>query len=199
MLPCRVAAKIARVSYIGKGASNTANADQTADENALVSLAQQQSANSQTLFNQSLPGFEAATQHYQQLSSGDPYAISQAIAPVAQQADAQAASAKQNILQNGPAGGEKNLALEQVDVNRGATVGNAASNGYNQSFAALGQLSGQGIGLGQASSGQALSGYGSAGGMALQEQGLQVQQKGNTLGALSSLGGDAATLGAGFL
>lgn len=178
---------------------NAANAEQQSDENALTGIALQQNQNAQTLFNQSLPGFTAAQNHYQQLASGDPFAISAAIAPVAQQADAQAASAKQNILQNGPAGGEKNLALEQVDVNRGATVGNAASSGYQQSFQALSQLGAQGIGLGQASSGQALSGYGSAGGMALQEQGLQVQQKGNTLGALSSLGGDAATLGAGFL
>jgi hypothetical protein len=151
------------------------------------------------LFNQSLPGFEQAQQHYSQLASGDPFSIAQAIAPVAQQADAQAASAKQNILQNGPAGGEKNLALEQVDVNRGATVGNAASSGYNQAFSALGQMGSQGIGLGQASSGQAMSGYGSAGGMALQEQQVQNQAKGNTLGALSSLGGDATTLGAAFL
>ena len=179
---------------MGKGGVNQANAEQQSDENALVQLAQQQQGNAQTLFNQSLPGFTAAQQHYQQLSSGDPYAIASAISPVAQQADAQAASAKQNILQNGPAGGEKNLALEQVDVNRGATVGNAASSGYQQSFQALSQLGAQGIGLGQASSGQALSGYGQAGGMALQEQQLQVQQKGNTLGALGGLAGDATSL-----
>lgn len=178
---------------MGKGGVNAADASQTADENALTSIALQQNQNAQALFNQSLPGFEAATQHYQQLASGDPYAISAAIAPVAQQADAQAASAKQNILQNGPAGGEKNLALEQVDVNRGATVGNAASSGYQQSFQALSQLGAQGIGLGQASSGQALSGYGTAGNMALSEQQLQVQQKGNTLGAISGLAGDATT------
>jgi hypothetical protein len=179
---------------VGKGGVNQANSEQQSDENALVSLAQGQAANANQLFQSSFPGFQQAQQHYASLASGSPYLIDQAIAPVATQADAQAASAKQNILQNGPAGGEKNLALEQVDVNRGATVGNAASNGYNQSFSALGQLSGQGIGLGQASSGQALSGYGQAGGMALQEQGLQVQQKGNTLGAIGGLAGDATQL-----
>ena len=164
-----------------------------------MSIAQGQASNANTLFQQSLPGLTAAQQHYQALASGNPYAISQAVAPVAQQADATAAASTQNILQNGPAGGEKNLALDQVSVNRGATVGNAATSGYNGSFNALAQLSGQGVGESQTASGQATQGYGSAGGMALQEQGLQVQQKGNTLGALSSLGGDAATLFSGKL
>jgi len=153
----------------------------------------QQSNNSQALFNQSMPAFQQAQSHYENLASGNPYAISQAIAPVAQQADAAAAGATQNILQNGPAGGEKNLALDQVSVNKGATVGNAATQGYNGAFNALGTIGAQGIGMGQTSAGQATQGYSSAGGMALQEQGLQVQQKGNTLGALSSLAGDATS------
>lgn len=179
---------------MGKGGVNAANAQQQQDQNALVSIAQTQSQDSQTLFNQSLPGLTAAQNHYQALASGNPYSISEATTPVAQQADAAAAGAKQNILLNGPAGGEKNLALEGVDVNRGATVGNAATEGYNGSFNALAGLSGQGIGQSQTASGQATQGYGSAGGMALQEQDLQVQQKGNTLGALSSAAGDAASM-----
>ncbi len=184
---------------MGKGGVDAANSQQQTDQNALTQIAMGQANNANTLFNASLPGFQTAENHYSALASGDPYAIASAIAPQAQQADQQAASAKQNILQNGPAGGEKNLALEQVDVNRGATVGNAASSGYSGSFNALAQLAGQGVGESQSASGQALSGYGTAGGMALQEQNLQVQQKGNTLGALSSLGGDAATLFAGKL
>jgi hypothetical protein len=184
---------------LGKGGIDAANATQSADENALTQIAATQSQNSQALFNQSMPAFQQAQAHYENLASGNPYAISSAVSPIAQQADATATASTQNILQNGPAGGEKNLALDQVSVNRGATVGNAATQGYQGAFNALGQIGSQGIGLGQASAGQATQGYGSAGGMALQEQGLQVQQKGNTLSALSSLGGDAATLGAGFI
>ena len=84
--------------------------------------------------------------------------MAQSTAPIAQQADASSAAAKQNILQNGPAGGEKNLALEQVDVNRGKTVGDAATQGFNGSFNALAQLSQQGVGESQTASGQATQG-----------------------------------------
>ncbi len=142
-----------------------------------------------------LPGVQSAENYYGDLSSGDPTAIARAIAPIAQQADTAAASAKANILQNVPAGGEKNLALEQVDVNRGAQVGNAASQGYTSAFQSLGALGGQNIGQSQSAAGLANSGYSSAGGMALQEQQLQIQQKGNTLGAIGGLAGDATSLG----
>lgn len=179
---------------MGKGGINAASATQAADENQLVQIAQGQASNADSLFKSSFPGFQSAENFYTQLSSGDPYAISRALAPVATQADTAAAGAKKNILQTGPAGGEKNLALEQVDVNRGATVGDAASKGYSGSFNALASLAGQGIGESQSATGAALQGYGTAGNMALQEQQLQIQQKGNTLGAFSSLGGDAASI-----
>lgn len=175
----------------------------TSNSNALIALAQQQQNQSSQLFNASFPGFGKAENFYGALSSGDPYAISRATAPVAQQADEASGAAKKNILQNGPAGGEKNLALEQVDVNRGATVGDAASKGYLNSFNALSSLAGQGIGESQSATGAAISGYSGAnsgfnsiGQFQLQAQQLQTEQKGNSLGALSSLGGDAATLGA---
>jgi hypothetical protein len=179
---------------VGKGGVDAASATQNNDQNALVQLAQTSAQQSGTLFAQGQQDTGRATDYYSALASGDPQAIARAIAPAAQQADTAAASAKQNILQNGPAGGEKNLALEQVDVNRGKTVGDAASNGYSGSFQSLANLGQAATGQSQTSQGQALSGYGTAGGMALQEQGLQVQQKGNTLGAISSLAGDATQL-----
>jgi hypothetical protein len=124
-----------------------------------------------------------------------------AIAPVAQQADTAAGAAKANILNTGPAGGEKTLALEQVDVNRGAQVGDAATKGFAGSFNALASLSGQGVGESQSAAGLGISGLnsssqtlGTIGSQQLQAQQLQAEQKGNSLGALSSLGGDAATL-----
>lgn len=183
------------------GASDSVTSGLQSDATALTQIASQQAGQGQQLFNASFPGFQAAEQHAQQLSSGNPYMLAQATAPVAQQADAAAAASKQNILQNGPAGGEKNLALENVDVNRGATVGNAASSSYLNSFNTLAGLSGQGIGMGQGSTSLGISGYGGAGsqlsslgGLQLQGQQLQAQEKGNSLGALSSLGGDAASI-----
>lgn len=188
----------------GKGGDPAASTESslTQNSNALISLAQGQQANANQLFSASFPGFSKAESFYTDLASGDPTQIARATAPVAQQADLAAGAAKKNILQNGPAGGEKNLALEQVDVNRGAQVGDAASKGYLNSFNALSSLAGQGIGESQNATGEAISGYSGAnsglnsiGQFQLQAQQLQTEQKGSSLGALSSLGGDAATLG----
>lgn len=181
------------------GPSSSVTSGLQSDANALASLAASQVNQGQTEFNAGFPAYQQAVSYQENLASGDPYRIAQATAPVAQQADSSAAAAKQNILQNGPAGGEKQLALEQVDVNRGATVGNAASNSYLQSFNSLAGLGSQGIGLGQNASSLGISGYGSAsnsltslGGMQIQGQQIQAQEKGNTLGALASLGSGVA-------
>lgn len=170
----------------------------------MTAIASSQASQGSELFNTAFPAFQAATQRAEQLSSGNPYLLASATAPVAQQADSAAAAAKQNILQNGPAGGEKNLALEQVDVNRGATVGNAASGSYLNSFNALAGLGTQGIGLGQNATSLGISGYGSAGsqltnlgGLQLQGQQLGIQQKGQTLGLVESLAADSTSLATG--
>lgn len=188
------------------GASSSVTSGLQSDASALTQIAQQQASQGSALFNTSFPGFQQAEQQASSLASGSPYKIAQAVAPVAQQADASAAAAKQNILQNGPAGGEKTLALENVDVNRGATVGNAASGAYLNSFNTLAGLGSQGIGLGQSSTGLGISGLSSGastlstlGGLQLQGQQLGAQAKGNGLGALSSLGSDAAQLGSAYM
>jgi len=169
------------------------------DASALTALAQQQGANANTLFNLTEPGMATAENFYQVLASGDPTAIACAIAPATQQISQATAGAKQNIMTNAPAGGEKNLALEQADVSQGAQVGQAATGSYLNSFNALSQLAGQGIGESTAAAGTAISGY-SAANQGLGQLGqLQIAQKGAQLGALTSLGGDAATLGAAFL
>ena len=93
------------------------------DASALTALAQQQGANANTLFNLTEPGMATAENFYQVLASGDPTAIARAIAPATQQISQATAGAKQNIMTNAPAGGEKNLALEQADVSQGAQVG----------------------------------------------------------------------------
>jgi hypothetical protein len=180
----------------GSGMSENYQDAMAANSTALTNLAQQQGANSEKLFNESNPGFEKAESFYSALSSGDPYAISRAIAPAAQQINESTAGAKQNILASDPNGGEKNLALEQADVAQGAEIGKLGSGAYTGSFNALASLAGQGTGEGIASAGAATSAYGASNQGWGQIGQMQIEQKGNSLGALSSLGGDAASLGA---
>lgn len=176
-----------------------AQGQELAGSSALINLAQQSANQGASLFQAAMPGYRAATDFYTALSTGDPYALMRAISPATQQITAASTGAKQNILNNAPAGGEKNLALENVDVNQGAQVGKTASEGYLNSFNALGNLAQQGIGASQNATGQALSGYGS-GIQGFGQVGQEAtQQKGATLGAIGSLGGDVATLGGGWL
>lgn len=169
-------------------------ASESANATALTGIAQQNQANSQSLFNASFPGFQQAENHAMDIASGDPGAIAGAIAPAAQQITQATNQAKANIMRTGPAGGEKNLALENADVNQGAQIGNAAAGSYLGSFNNLAGLAGQGVGESSNAANTAVSGYNSS------NQGLgtlgnqQIQQKGAQLGALTSLGSDAATL-----
>lgn len=181
------------------GLSPDVQAGELANSTALTQIAQKQSERSDTLFAESNPGFKQAENFYGTLSTGDPYAIARAIAPATQEITKAAAGAKQQIMNTAPAGGEKNLALEQVDVNKGAEVGKTAAGGYLNSFNALAQLAGQGTGESISAAGTGISGYSSANQGLGQLGQLQIQQKGAQLGALTSLGTDAATLGAAFI
>lgn len=182
----------------GGGASISPEVQQgmLANQTALVKIAEQQSVNSQQLYNLTEPGLQASEDFYQTLASGDPNAIMQAIAPAAQASNEAAAGARSNILASAPAGGEKNLALEAVDVNRASNIAKTVSGTTTGAYNALGQLAGQGVGesISAASTGvsaysagnQALS---SLGGMQLQAQQINAQEKGSMLGAVSGLGG----------
>jgi hypothetical protein len=186
---------------VGKGAAQTAqNAESStlANSNSLVQLAQQQAGNSAQLFQTAMPGYAAATDFYTALSTGDPYAIARATAPANQQITAASTGAKQNILNNAPAGGEKNLALENVDVSQGAQVGKTASEGYLNSFNALASLSGQGMGASQGAARLATSQYGAANQGFGQVGSEALQQKGQTMGAISAGVGDAAAVAGSF-
>jgi hypothetical protein len=176
------------------------------DENALVSLAGQQAGNSQQLFNLTEPGLQTAENYYSQLATGDPGSVMRAIAPTAQAANQAAQGASSNIMANAPAGGEKNLALEQVDVNRGAQIASTASGATTGAPNALATLAGQGIGESTAAAGTGISGLSagasalsSLGGLQLQGQQLQMEQKGQELGAFGGLAGDASQLGTGAM
>lgn len=184
------------------GKSSGVSSDQSqiaANDSALVSLAQGQASNANQLFQASFPGVQQAEGFYSTLASGDPYAISRAIAPASQQISAATAGAKANILNNAPAGGEKTLALEQADVSQGAQVGQAATGSFLNSFSALGALGGQNIGESISAAGTGISGLNSANQGAFGSANLSIQQKGAQLGALSSLGQDAATVGSAFI
>ena len=188
---------------MGKQNTGVSPAVQNAEiqnSDALTKIAQQQNLQSQQLFNESNPGFVQAEQQYATLASGDPYAIARTVAPQTQQIAKATAGAKQNIMNNAPAGGEKALALENADVAQGAQVGNVSSGAVAGSFNALAQLAGQGTSEGISSAGAAISGlgasnqgFGQVGQQQIEAQQLQAQQKGQTLGAIGSLGGDFAT------
>lgn len=175
--------------------SNDVSSGMLKDENALVSIAQQQNKNSQQLYGATEPGLAEAESFYQSLASGDPGAIMRATAPAAQQINQATAGAKKNILENAPSGGEKNLALEMADVNKGAQIGGIASQSFLNAPNALSQLAGQGVGESISAAGTGISGLSagssslaSLGGLQINNQQLKDQEKGSTLGALGSLG-----------
>ena len=174
-----------------KGLQPSVTQGEQANANALTSIAQGQAANANQLFQTSFPGMQQSENFYQTLSTGDPYAIAQAIAPATQQANQAATGAKQNIMNNAPAGGEKNLALEQADVSQGAQVGGLSSQGYLNSFNALAQLGGAGVGLSNSSNAGATGAYGAANQGLGQLGNQQIQQKGATLTSAGSFLGTA--------
>ncbi len=184
------------------GKSSGVSQDQSqiaANDQQLIQLAQQQQGNANQLFQTAFPGVQQAEQFYGSLASGSPSAIATAISPATQQISAATTGAKANILNNAPAGGEKTLALEQADVSQGAQVGQAATGSFLNSFSALGALGGQNIGQSISAAGTGISGLSTANQGAYNNANLSIQQKGAQLGALSSLGQDAATVGAAFL
>jgi hypothetical protein len=177
----------------------------TTDETALVGLAGQQASNAQQIYNLEEPGLQQSTNFYESLASGDPAAIMRAIAPTAQATSQATAGAKANIMANDPAGGEKNLALELADVNRGRQIASTASGASIGAENALAKMGTQGVGLSEGLAGEAIGGYGAAssstlgsGGLQLQSQQLQMEQKGQSLWPVSLLATGGAKGGAGL-
>lgn len=184
------------------GPSNSAlESSQAGLSTQLTSLLGQEQGQSQQLFNLAFPGEQQASNFYSSLASGSPNAIAAVTAPAAQQIQQATAGAKQNILNNAPAGGERNLAIEQADVNQGAQLGSLASQGYTSSFNALAGLGQSGVGQSQGAASEAIAAGSQANSI---DSGLineHMQQKGATLGLYGSLGqtvsqGIGADLGA---
>lgn len=183
------------------GVSPTVTSGEAQDQTALASLINQQTQQSQSLFDLSAPGLTQAENYYETIASGSPGAIMRADAPVTQQIAQATAGAKKNIMDNGPAGGEKNLALEQADVNRAAQISSNASGTVQAANESLGKLgtsgvsqSQQGASIATSGIGTSLSGFQGLGSLQLEGQQLQMEQKGQELGAFGSLAGDATEL-----
>ena len=178
----------------GGGISPQVQQGMLSNESALVNIAQQQAGNAMNLYGLTEPGLQSAEDLYQTLAGGDPGAIARATAPSTQQVTSAAEGAKKNILMNSPAGGEKNLALESVNVNKGAQIGALTSGAAANAPNALASLAGQGIGESISSAQTGISGLsagsqtlGSLGGLQLEGQQIQAENFGTSLGFFGGL------------
>lgn len=178
----------------GKGLSNSVTSGIQNDTSQLASIAGQQQNNSNQLFNLAFPGMATAQNFYQTLASGDPTAIARATAPATQQINQAQTGAREQIMNNAPSGGEKNLALEQSRVAQGQQTGQLGSQAYLNAFPSLAQMGAQGVGQSTQAAGTGISGYGAANQGQGQLGSLQVQQKGADMGLLGGLVGDATGL-----
>lgn len=159
----------------------------------LTSLMGQQQGESSQLFNLAFPGMQQSEQFSQALASGSPNLIAAITSPAAQQISQQAAGAKQNILNTSPSGGERNLALENVDVAQGAQLGQVATQGWANAFNSLAQMGQSGVGLGQGAAGAAIGAGGEANSINSNLIQEHMQQKGQTLGMYGSIGQQMAS------
>ena len=151
-----------------------------------------------TLFNLALPGLQQSEAYYGKLASGDPNALERANAPAIASIDASSNAAKKNITQDMPRGGERNLALEEADISKGAQISNLTTGSYTSSFGSLAGLGGQNVSQGNAATATGLSGMNSAANQYGQLGQLQNEQKATQLGFVGSLLGSGAEVGAAF-
>jgi hypothetical protein len=180
---------------VGKpsGESQSLQAAQTGLANQMAATGAQSTAEGSKLFGLALPGLEQSEAYYGKLATGDPAALSRANAPAIAGIDATSASAKKNIVQDNPRGGERNLALEEADISKGAQISNLTTGSYASSFGSLAGLGGQNVSQGTAATGTGLQGMNAAANQYGQLGALQNEQKATQLGFFSSLAGAGAT------
>jgi hypothetical protein len=175
------------------GESDQLQSAQTNLANVMASTGQQSAQQGSKLFNLALPGLERSETYATKLSTGDPAALSRANAPAIQQITGQTNKAKENILQDQPRGGGRDLALSEADINKGAQISNLTTGSYLSSFPTLAQLGGQNVSQGNAATGTGLQGMNAAANQYGQLQQLNNEQKATQLGAITGLVGSAAT------
>lgn len=181
----------------GKGPSQQTQDTQSQLTSEQIALANQQNQRSQTLFNTTEPGLGIAENFYTSLASGDKGAIQRSTAPATEQIASNYNQAIQNLSENMPRGGAKDLAVQEANISKAGAIGSTESQAYLGAFPALASLAGQGVGLSINEVTQALAGFqgASSSNQALGQ--MQGAGKAETLGFLGSLGQSAAT-GAGL-
>ena len=180
------------------GESDQLQAAQTNLANIMAGVGKQSATEGAQLFNLALPGLEKATSYYGKLATGDPNALARANAPAIQQITGQTNAAKQIILQDMPRGGERNLSLEEADINKGAQISQLTTGSYLQSFPSLAGLGGQNVSQGTAATGTGLQGMNAAANQYGQLQQISNEQKATQLGFIGSLAGAGAGLAGAF-
>lgn len=178
------------------GESQSLQNAQTNLANVMATTGQQSAQEGSTLFNLGLPGLEQSEAYYGKLASGDPNALARANAPAIQSITEKSNQAKQNIIQDNPRGGERNLALEEADIAKGAQISNLTTGSYVGAFPSLASLGGQNVGQGNAATSTGLQGMNSAANQYGQLQQLSNEQKATQMGFITSLAGAGASLAA---
>jgi hypothetical protein len=163
-------------------------ANQMADTGAI------QTAEGSTLFNMALPGLQQAESYYGTLASGDPNALARANAPAIQSISKATDSAKKNIMQDNPRGGERNLALEEADLSKGAQIGQLETGSFTSSFGSLAGLGGQNVGQGTGAQSSGMQGMNAAANQYQNIQNTNAASKAQQVGMWSSVGGMGAEL-----
>jgi hypothetical protein len=184
---------------MGKASSSESQSLQDAQTQLAQTMSatgQQSAKEGSTLFNMALPGLQQSETYYSKLASGDPAALARANAPAIGQIDAKVDSAKKNIIQDNPRGGERNLALEQADITKGAQTSGLTTGSYTSSFGSLAGLGGQNVSQGTAATSAGLQGENAAANQYGQLQQLNNEQKASSLGFLGSLAGAGAQIAA---
>lgn len=171
----------------------------TADVSAISGLAKQMTATGEQsaaegsqLFNLALPGLTQAESYYGKLASGSPQALATANAPAIAGITQASDSAKKNIIQDNPRGGQTNLALENADIAKGAQISNLTTQSYTNAFPSLAQIGGQNVSQGTAATGVGLQGLNSASSQYGNLLNINAQDKASTLGMFGSLAGAGA-------
>lgn len=171
-------------------AADSASIDALANQMTQTSKAS--TAEGSQLFSLALPGLTQAESYYGKLASGSPQALSTANAPAIAGITQASDSAKKSIVQDNPRGGERNLALEEADLSKGAQISSLTTGSYASAFPSLAQVGGQNVSQGTAATGQGIQ---AAQGAANQYQGLlsnNASDKASTLGMFGSLAGAGA-------
>lgn len=164
----------------------------------MASTGQQSAKEGSQLFNLALPGLQKSEAYYGKLASGAPAALARANAPAIQQIGSASDSAKKSITQDQPRGGERNLALEEADLTKGAQISNLTTGSYTSAFPSLAQLGGQNVSQGTAATGTGMQGMNAAANQYGQLQQLNNEQKSSQLGAIMSGAGTVASFAGGM-